>query len=97
MGESAVNAHTHNLGVRSLELFFESFQAGNFLRSSRRPIQWIEHQHDVLLTFELVQREFGASQMAGQLEVRRLFADLNHVVFSSLLDFKRSNERSSSL
>ena len=78
VAESTVDAHTHNLGVSGLELFFESFEAGNFPGSSRCPIQRIEYQHDVLLTFELVQREFGPPQMACQFEVRRLFADFNH-------------------
>ena len=78
VGKSAIDAHTHNLSVSGLELFFESFEAGNFLGSSRCPIQRIEYQPDVLLPFELVQREFGAPQMAGQFEVRRLFADFNH-------------------
>ena len=84
--EPAIDAHTQNLGVTGLEVFLESFQAGNFLGSSRCPIQWIEHQHDVFLPLELVQREFGPAQMARQFEVRRLFADFNHVVFSSLLE-----------
>jgi hypothetical protein len=78
VGKSAIDTHTHNLGVSGLELFFESFEAGDFFGSSRCPIQRIEYQHDVLLAFELVESEFGAPQMAGQFEVRRLFADFNH-------------------
>ncbi|MGH7784963.1 MAG: hypothetical protein ACREO5_14115, partial [Candidatus Binatia bacterium] len=76
--------HTQNLGITGLEVFLESFQAGNFLGSCWCPIQRIEHQHDIFLTFELIQREFCAPQMAGQLKVGRLFTDFNHDVFSSL-------------
>jgi hypothetical protein len=76
--ELAIYAHTQNLGVTGLEIFLESFQARYLLGSGRCPIEWIEHQHNVFFTFELVQREFGSAQMALQFEVRRMFADFNH-------------------
>ena len=43
MRESAIDAHTQNLGVTGLELFFESFQARYFLGSGRCPIERIEN------------------------------------------------------
>jgi hypothetical protein len=53
LAKPAVDAHTQNLGVTRLELVLESFESRNLSASSRRPIQRIEHQHDVFLTFEL--------------------------------------------
>ena len=84
VAESTVDAHTHNLGVSGLELFFESFEAGNFPGSSRCPIQRIEYQHDVLLTFELVQREFGPPPNGLSVRSPALVCRLQSLMFSPL-------------
>src|SRR4029450_13189923 len=78
MRESAVHAHTHNLGVTSLELFFESFEARYVLGSSGCPIERIEHQHYIFLPFELTQGEFGSAQVTGQLKIRCLLTNSDH-------------------
>ena len=81
MGESAIDTHTQHLGVAALELALQSFESRDLLASSGRPIQWIEHQHDIFLALELIQGELGARQMADQFEIRRCFTDFNHDVF----------------
>jgi hypothetical protein len=92
--KSAVDAHTHNLGVSGLELFFENFEAGNLPGSSRCPIQRIEYQHAVLLTFELVQSEFGAPKWLASSKSGACLPTSIIDVFSSLKKIKRSDERS---
>jgi hypothetical protein len=78
MGESAVNTYTHNLGVNSLEVIDYGFEAGNFPGSSRRPIEGIEHEHDVLLSFELAESELGSAKMARQLKIGRRLSNTDH-------------------
>ena len=85
MGESAVDANTQNLGVAALELAFDRFESRNLLASSRCPIQWIEHQHDVFLAFELAQRKLGSSQVAHKLKIRRLLSNSDHDDFFLLI------------
>ena len=88
MREPAVDTHTHNLGVTSLELFFESFEARYLLGSSGCPIERIEHQHYVFLPFELTQGEFRTAQVTGQLEIRCLLTNSDHA-YSPSFDFRR--------
>ena len=93
VGKSAVDAHTQHLGVTGLKLALHRFESRHFLASSRRPIQRIEHQHDVFPTFELTQGKLGSSQVARQFEVGSLLSNSDHYDFSSK-KIKRSNERS---
>ena len=97
VGKSAIDAHTQHLGVTGLELALESFESRDLLASSRRPIQGIEHQHDIFLALELIQGELGASEMADEFEIRRLFADFNHDVFSSFCRIYRREPATKSI
>ena len=83
VGKSAVDAHTQHLGITGLKLALQRFESRHFLASSRRPIQRIEHQHDVFPIFELTQGELGSSQVACQFEVRSLLSNSDHDDFSS--------------
>ena len=83
MGKPAVDANTQNLGVAALELALERFESRNLLASSRCPIQWIEHQHDIFLALELVEAELGSGQVTCQLKIGSLLSDSDHDDFSS--------------
>jgi len=71
------------LGVAALELAFERFDSRNLFASSGSPIQWIEHQHDIFLTFELVKGELDSGQVTRQVKIGSLLSDSDHDDFPS--------------
>lgn len=84
MRKTAIDTHTQNLGITGLELALQSFEPRYLLASGGCPIQGIEHQHDVFVALELAQGELRTTQMAGQLEIGGLLANLDHDEPSSL-------------
>ena len=74
----AVHADAKNLGVRFTEILEPRLQRGNFLASSRGPVQGVEDQHHMAFPHKLREAE-GYTKMAVECEIRGLGSDFDHV------------------
>jgi hypothetical protein len=73
----AVHADPKHLGIGLAEIIEPRLQRGNFLASSRGPVEGVEHEHDVSLPEEVRQAK-GYAEVTLQREIRGLGPNFDH-------------------